>query len=297
MLRGQNHHRMNVMRMNVLGNRARIDVRTEAVSLPEIELPFSLNERLDKIRPTVREMREEAPEHLVYQAAVYDQCLQYVLSAPGTSIATATCCAGAGVSVSGSAVYYIPRHVGAHLPAGGSPVVKATATTSEEQGRITAWGRMGGPFGWSADRDLIAGALASFTHNWVGMLALFRDRPKLPQVQPWVLPNVTLAETKAPNQLVLPASYSFRLLRPALMATFDVIVKSDTPAKMGFDWWDPGKGDLARVEAVDLPAGDNRVILSIRGPPPIYSGFFNVNPIDAPAGVTVASVRTTPMSV
>jgi len=285
------------MRMNLLGNRARIDVRTEAVSLPEIKLPFSLNERLAKIGPAVREMMEEAPEHLVYQAAAHDQFLDYVLGAPGTSIATNTCCAGVGLSVSGSTVYYIPRYVGARLPAGGSPVIKATATISEEQGRITDWGRMGGPFGWSKDRDLIAGALASFTHNWVGLLALFRKRPKLPQTQPWVLPNMTLAETRAPNQLVLPASYTFRLLRPALMATFDVTVKSDTPTTIGFDWWDSGKGDLARIEGVDIPAGDNRVILSLRGPPPIYSGFFNVNPIDAPKGVTVASVRTAPMSV
>jgi len=270
----------------------------ESVTLPEkVELPLSLNERLAKVGPVVREMAEEAPEHVVYQAAAHDQLLDYVMGAQGTSIATSVCCAGVGISVSGSIVYYMPRYVGARLPAGGVPVVKATATTSEEQGRIATWGRMNGIFGWSKDRDLIAGALASFTHNWVGMLALFRDRPKLPQTQPWVLPNVTLAETKAPNQLVLPASYSFRLLRPALMATFDVTVKSETPTTIGFDWWDSGKGDLARIEGVDLPAGDNRVILSLRGPPPIYSGFFNVNPIDAVNGITVASVRTQPMSV
>lgn len=258
----------------------------------------TLNEWIDRIGPTVREMAEEAPEHLVYQSACHDLALEYVAGAPGTSIATNVCCAGVGLSVSGTTVYYIPRYVGATLPSGGVPVIRVADGVSAEQGRVTTWGRMGGPFGWSADRDLIAGALASFTHNWVGLLALFRDRPKLPLTQPWALPNMTLAETRAPNQLALPATFTYNVWRPAVQVAFVTDLKSDTPIEIGLDWWDAAKGDMARIESVKLDAGDNRLVAILRGPPVrIKSGFFTVNPIDASQGLVVSSVSTTPSCI
>lgn len=283
--------------MELLGNRAiKVELRREK---PERvlggRLLGSLNERLEKIGPTVREMAEEAPEHLVYQSGCHDLMLDYVAGAPGTSIATNVSCAGVGISVSGTTVYYIPRYVGGTLPSGGVPVVKVADGIRADQGRLTTYGRMGGPFGWSKDRDLIAGVLASFRHNWVGLLALFRDRPKLPLTQPWALPNMTLAETRAPDQFVLPATFTYNVWRPAMTVTFVTDLKSDTPIEVGLDWWDSARGNMARIESVELDAGDNRIVSTLRGSPmSIKSGFFTVNPIDAPNGLVISGVRTIP---
>jgi len=263
-----------------------------------VKLPLSLNEKLQEVRPVISKMFEEAPEHVIYQGAVHDLSLEYLKTAPGTSVAMDVCCAGTGVKVSGSAVYYIPRYVGSTLPSGGIPVYKYEKGVTEEQGRIVDYGRMGGPFGWSRDKNLIAGALASFRHNWVGLLALFRERPRLPSTEAWVLPNMTLEETKAPDQLVLPASYRYTLWRPATTVFFTVNTSSATPTKVGLDWWDANKETLARVEEIELPEGDNVIKAILRGPPfRIRTGYFTVNPIDAPKGMTVVSVTTTPTAI
>jgi hypothetical protein len=282
------------MLLNLLGQDIkRPEVEIERISeKPTLPLPGSLNEKLAALKPVLDQMYEEAPGHLRYQAAANDLILDYIMSAPGTSIATNVCCAGVGLSVSGTTVYYIPRYVGATLPSGGAPVIKAVNGKSEEQGRITDYGRMGGNFGWSKDRDLIAGALASFTHNWVGLLALFRDRAKLPQTEPWVLPNLTLAETVAPKQFVLPASYHYALLRPALLTRMFVEVSSETPLKLGFEWWDINKNSIARIDSLDVPSGDSTIRLLVYRLP--VRGYFNIEPIDAPKGLTVKSVTTIP---
>ena len=283
--------------MELLGNRAiKVELRREKPERALVgKLLGSLNERLERIGPTVREMAEEAPEHLVYKSGCHDLMLEYIAGAPGTSIATNVSCAGVGLSVSGTIVYYVPRYVGATLPPRGQPVIKVANGVSEEQGRIDRYGRMGGPFGWSRDRDLIAGALASFRHNWVGLLALFRDRPKLPLTQPWALPNMTLTETRAPDQLVLPATFTYSVWRPAMNITFVTDLKSDTPIEVGLDWWDAAKGDMTRIESVELDAGDNRIVSVLRGSPMlIKSGYFTVNPIDAPNGLVISGVRTIP---
>lgn len=281
--------------MRLLENRAiKVELRREKPERALVgRLLGSLNERLERIGPTVREMAEEAPEHLVYQSGCHDLMLEYMAGAPGTSIASDVCCAGAGISVSGTTVYYIPRVVGSRAwPVGVYKVANGSRST---QGTITGPGRMGGPFGWSTDRDLIAGSLASFRHNWVGLLALFRDRPKLPLTQPWALPNMTLAETRAPDQLVLPATFTYNVWRPAMTVTFVTDLKSDTPIEVGLEWWDSAKGDMARVESVELDAGDNRIVSALRGSPMlIKSGFFTVNPIDAPNGLVISGVKTIP---
>lgn len=285
--------------MRLLGNRAiEVELRREKPERPLLgEFLGSLNAKIEEIRPTLLEMAEEAPEHVIYSTACGDMLFDYVASAPGTSIGTSVCCGsgGKGAYVSGPVVYYCPRYVGATIPSGGVPVIKVANGVSEEQGRMTDYGRMGGPWGWSKDRDLIAGVLASFRHNFVELLALFRKRPRLPLTQPWALPNMTLAETRAPNQLVLPATFTYSVWRPAMNVTFVTDLKSDTPIEVGLEWWDAVKGDMARIESVKLDAGDNRLVTMLRGSPlMIKSGYFTINPIDAPNGLVVSGVRTIP---
>lgn len=263
-------------------------------------IPDIFNEKLKRLKEELAPMREEAPEHVVYQASVLDLIGYYIANAPeGTSVATNTCCAGAGVQVSGSALYRIDRYVGATLPSGGVRVTKVEAGKSEEIGRIAEFGRMGGPFGWAKGRDLIAGALASFTHNWVGFLGLFRSRPRLPLSNPWPLPNLTLRETVAPEQFHMPASMAYSIWRPSFIKDFYISMRAPTPVKVGIDFWDPFKNDLARIDEVDVPQGDTvtRIRMTATIPTAGQRGMLTINPTNAPQGLTVMRVDTRPASV
>lgn len=263
-------------------------------SLPTVDLPMSLNEKLDQMRPLMDEMASEAPGPVRYQAAAHALFLEFLSTAPPRSfISSNVTCAGVGLSTNnGNTIYVLTPQV-AYTPQN-QPIYRVKSGIWDEQGRLSSPGRMNGPFGWSKDRDLIAAALASFAHNFVAMLLGFWQRAKLPQTEPWNLPNLVLAETRAPNQLVLPASYTYQLLRPAVRTRFVIETSSSTPVSLGFDWWDSGKGNVTRIDKVDVAAGDNRIILAGRVP---MSGYLTINPIDAPKGLVIKSVNTIPRSL
>ena len=294
--------------MSLFDSRIKATVEVERLArLPTGRLPISLNDVIKRIRPKVKEMLEEAPDWVVHQSAVFEQSINYLMTVPGSPqahIGMNTCCSGAGVVVSGSIVYYMEK-APAYSPDdwyrryGDYPKIYiATPERTEVILKQDRLGRAGGLFGWSKDRNLVAGALASFTHNFVEALIAFVERPRLPQTRDWILPNLTLSETKKPEQFHPPASYSYAVARPAFNITFDVRVSSETPVELGFEWWDAYKNDLARVESVKVDAGDNRILAMLRGPPlRIRRGYFTINVLDAPKGLTITSVSTYPVSV
>jgi hypothetical protein len=52
---------------------------------------------------------------------------------------------------------------------------------------------------------------------------------------------------------------------------------------------------MTRIGSVKLDAGGNRLVAILRGAPlKIKSGYFTINPIDAPNGLVVSGVRTVP---
>lgn len=263
-------------------------------SRPTLKLPMSFDETLEAMRPGMDAMAEEAPGPVRHEVAARALWLDFLSSAPPVSrIGSAVACSGGVLSTNdGNTIYYFSG-TGRYTPVPiGQPIIKVANGTSEEQGRLTTPGRMNGLFGWSKDRNLIAGALSSYSHNFVAMLLGFFNRAKLPQTEPWTLPNMVLAETRVPNQFVLPASYTYST-RPAMSTKFIIETSSQTPISLGFDWWDSGKKDTARIDKVDVGAGDNRVIISVRSP---MSGIFTINPLDAPKGLVVKSVNTFPRS-
>jgi len=262
---------------------------------PLYELP-SLNETLAEIRPLVREMMEEGPNWTAYQAACFDHLHIFHDSAPKCRIGSNVCCNGIGVTISeGDVRYFTGRVVGRDPRTRPAPVYKSEAGAITRQGTIDRLGRMGGVYGWSVDRDLIAGALASFWHNYVISLIAYFKRPKLPLTEEWHLPNLTLEETREPEQFHPAASFVFRTL-PAPVMVFTIRVSCPTAAKLGLDWWDSGKGDIAKTD-VEIEAGRSNIIAYVTMPPLLTTGYFTINVLDAPRGITIESIYTTPPSL
>jgi len=214
------------------------------------------------------------------------------MQAAGAKIAQNIICAASGARVSdGETTYYHDRLVGATaFPA---TIYKTTRVTTTTQGRITGPGRMGGLGGWTLDKDAIAAALASFWHNWIATLIAFFDRASLPLTNRVTLPNIVLAETKEPKQLVVPLSTKFsRLPTPLLVTTVNI----SAPVKSSFwaEFWHSNKELAGKTDVIEIEAGTSEVV--IHHSPDILetSGFFNIEPNDAPEGLVIESVDLFP---
>jgi len=281
-----------------------IKVETEVKKIEKrLKLPRMVDKVFEEVSPTIEEMRDEAPDHLIYSSAVNQLMQEYSISAPeGSIIGHNTVCSGAGVNVPVVNVSYNLERATATTPevfkqsTGHYPAInKTTATATVKVGEQSTLGRMGGILGWSTDRDLVAGALASFFHNFVETLVAIVKRAMTPFDGEWVLPNLVLPETREPKQFVPPASFEYSVWRPAARVTTQFAVATATPAKIKVVYWDRNKKDLAATDEIELEEGTSTVKVALRGPPlAIKSGYMNVEPIDAPKGLTVSKVTAKP---
>ena len=304
-----------------IGLLGKVEIEGVEISIPKRplagRLPFTRMETFSRIEATLGEMAEEAPPHLWFETFARDQLFSFVANSPSSvNIASAVCCSGAGVGTTNTTVYFMERAAAyspddfnrryGHYPniyVAGSPqrVVMVMKGPS-----IESLGRANGDFGWDSTRDLVAFALASFRHNFQTAMVAYKGRGHIPTTEPWMLPNLVIdpkvvsvervyrSYIVEPPQAIPPASYTYRMWRPALVTRFTVGFKSPTPAVVGFDIWGSDKSSLARVEGIEVPKGDNQLTVLVRGAP--RTGFLNVECTDAPEGLTVASVDMRPMS-
>ncbi|MCK5615611.1 hypothetical protein KAR91_77820 [Candidatus Pacearchaeota archaeon] len=285
-----------------------LEARVQSVEilnkLPRVKIP-SFSQAQEIRRPQISAMFDEGPNWVLYMATVNDLSSIFLNTAPfGFRINSSGVCAGVGVNSSDGKVTYSTVPVVGSNPAVVRPdIFKTEAGRKTTQGQITAPGRMNGPFGWSVDRNLIAGVLASFRFNFLIILIAYFERGSLPLTRPWSLPNMVLAPelreegVLTPNQLHPAASFTF-LQRPSIVRnTYTIDTSCETPATLGIEWWDPAKRDLARIDALQVPAGSSRNIVTLKGSPLAKrSGFFNINVIDAPKGITIDKISVTPPS-
>jgi len=290
-------------------NRAQVSVEIEyieRVGAPKIELlPRSLNSVLKEFRPVVVEMAEEGPDWVAYSLAANDLSRTFIDTSPfGVRLAANTCCNTARAFVTDGEVSYYNEIRAAYDPEdfrrryGHYPrLYKSTKGTVVVVGSQDRIGRAGGIYGWSNDKNMIAGALASYRHNFVQSIIAYFKRPRLPLTTAWVLPNLTLEETRAPEQFHPAASFTFRHVRPSMVNRYVVTATCSTPAKLGLEWWASDKSDLGKAE-LELPEGTTRFVARLIGPPfRKIAGYFTINVIDAPKGITIESVTTTPMTI
>jgi len=155
-------------------------------------------------------------------------------------------------------------------------------------------GRAQGPYGWSDDRDLVGMAKEAPWHNYFVRLIGYFKRPRLPCTDKIRVPNVATPKD-FPSILNPPASYKFSGIAPAPVHTYVLEINTPTKSKVAFEWWNSNKEKVNRTDKRELKKGDNEVVANITGiPSPPMTGFFNVEVFEAPKGLTVKRVETSP---
>lgn len=278
-----------------------VEVSQQSSEVPEEAIPSSPDDFIEEARQRSIEMQDEGSEWSAFTGAVGMATNDFLASAPdGLNLGDDTSCSGVGVSASSGGVSYSIERVVGSTSFQEEPDI--TKTTSDGNvvvvGTVDSPGRMNGDFGWSSDGNLIAGVLASFSHNWVGKLLAYFDRPTLPfnpDNEGWKLPNLVLAETEEPSQFHPVGSFKYNL-RPSIFRQFTVSIIAPQDSVVGIDMWNSNKESVTRIESQEIPEGESELVISSAG----YmqnSGFLNINPLDAPAGITITDVTSLPRAL
>jgi len=301
----------------------------------KFDMSFHPDEAFGKIEPIVSEMGEEAVNWGFMDSVCGELMRTYSLTAPikmlfGYNVT----CSNIGVQTNdGTTVTVYTEEKGpAYSPDdfnkryGHYPriwrVVRNTRTgeviskdLAHMQDRL---GRAGGTFGWDKYRSCVAGALASFKHNFEAMLMAVAKFAKTPLTKPWVAPNMVpevlkrerekwhVTELK-PDQFYLPFCFRYHTRFPILNRVhFRIGMYAPEGGDVGIDFWNVYKGDRARIGTVKLPAGHSEINIGMRCSPlsigqriDISSGHLVINPISTndKGSVTCSYVVTTPPSV
>jgi hypothetical protein len=278
-----------------------LEVSKVSDEVPEGAIPPKPEDFIEQARKRQEEMVEEGNEPQAYAEATSQTVAGFIRSAPdGLGFGEDTSCAGVGCSASGGGTQYSIERVVGRRSFNEEPDVTKIGSDGSEQvvGTIDSPGRMNGDFGWSSDNNLIAGALASFTHNWVGTLMAYFDRPQLPfnpDNDGWQLPNMVLEETEKPDQFHPVGSFGFDL-RPSYFRRFTVDIVAPSAATVGIDLWDSEGSSISRIEGQEIEKGQSQLLISSFG----YggnSGTLNINPLDAPDGITITNVSSVPRAL
>lgn len=280
-----------------------LEVETSRISdeIPDGAVPRKPEDFIEEAQQRQDEMQNEGAPHQAYAEAASQTLGGFIASAPdGLGFGDATSCTGVGCTASGGGTQYsIERVVGARSYQEEPDVTKIGQDGKEEVvGTIDSPGRMNGDFGWSSDGNLVAGALASFEHNWVGTLMAYFDRPQLPfspDNAGWQLPNMVLEETEEPDQFHPVGSFGYNL-RPSAFRRFAVNIAAPSEATVGIDLWDSDNNSISRIEGQEIPEGESQLLISSFGYGP-NSGVLNINPLDAPDGITITKVSAIPRPV
>lgn len=278
-----------------------VEVAATNESFPDSGYPEGPENFIEAARTRQENMFEEGNPHQAYAAATSDALNGFIGSAPeGFGLSDDTSCSGVGCQASGSGTQYsIERVVGSTSYTEEPDVTKITPEGGEQVvGTIDSPGRMNGDFGWSKDGNLIAGALASFEHNWVGTLLAYFERPSIPfdpDNSGWQLPNMVLPETEEPKQFHPVGSFDYNL-RPSFYRQFNVGIAAPTEATVGIDMWDNSNSSISRIKGQEIPEGTSQLTITSIGTSP-NSGVLNINPLNAPEGITITSVSSIPYGI
>ncbi|RLI83674.1 hypothetical protein DRP04_00715 [Archaeoglobales archaeon] len=179
-------------------------------------------------------------------------------------------------------------------------------------------GRAGGTFGWDKFRCCVAGALASFRHNFEALLMAVAKFAKTPLTKPWLAPNMVPEVLKRekekwgvtrlkPDEFYLPFCFKYHTRFPILnRVSFKIGMYTPKGGEVGIDLWNIYKGDRARIGKVKIPPGHSEINLSLKCSPfsigqriDISSGHLVINPISTgdKSSITCSYVVTSPSSV
>jgi len=287
--------------------------RLEGLLPPRAEMVF------DKIKDTLKVMREvgEAPDQLIQESFAREMMKTYTVQSPRrVAIASNVCCHGAGVQCGTYKIYYMDRkpayspedwrrrygsypNIYLHDKATGQTITVGTMKGPSHEGL----GRAGGYTGWTSDGDGFGFALASFKHNFEALLAGIEQRATAPTTESWTLPNLVLdpeivqremryhAKIVEPPSACPPASYEVSTyLVPRI--TYLIGIKTDIDSTLILQIRDiTTKKEYAHTDIIEVPAGGAVLKMHVRSIPFVRAHILDINPVDAPHGITVSYVK------
>lgn len=273
------------------------ELSIENSNVREELVPPRVDDFFQESQPRFDEMEEEGPEWSQYSTSANATMGAFLETAPeGLGFSDATNCTGAGVTAgTGGVTYSVARTVGPNPSELQPDVFKREDGSETVVGTIEGPGRMNGDFGWSNDKNLVVGALASYTHNFVSSILAYFDRPSLPfnpDSGGWQLPNLVLNETEDPDQFHPVGSFTYSV-RPSLYKQFNVEIQASQDSTVGIDLWDSNKQSISRIESQEIPEGTSTLTITTVGFGN-NQGYLNINPLDAPDGLTITAVSTQP---
>lgn len=241
------------------------------------------------------QMGDEDTNWLHYSEAVNNiMSTKYISSLQdiGAAVVSNVTCSAINSSVSnGNITYNREVRVGAtNWPV---KTFKVASTGTTEQGTLTGPGRMNGLGGWSADGNMVAAILASYSHNFVVSLLAYFSRASLPLSKSVELPNLVLAETRDPPQFVPPLSMAYRV-PPTPVMTNTIRVSAPVDSSFYVVIWDSSMKEIGKSDVLSVSAGTSDVIVNSQLSPFENTGYFNIEPYDAAQGLVIESINTIP---
>jgi len=298
-------------------------------SIRRMGVTMNATESIDKIASVIESMEEEAPDWVKMTAIAQDSMKAYSVTKPWDVVfGFNICCGGAGVSTTDGTVVTYEMERGAacdpegfkrkygHYPRIWRIETKAGTEVKRElvleQDRL---GRAGGVFGWDKYKVMIAGALASFKHNFEEYIHAFARYAKVPLRKAWVLPNVIPdvnkvearkwhAKIMKPPTFCPPAVLRYRTKFPILNQVLIRIGLYNPDRKtstVGVEIWNYEKQNRAQIKDIEVPPGNSELRIKLRCNPlsisqrvDISNGYVTVEPIQANEGIVVTYATSEP---
>lgn len=297
------------------------DVSTERNSL-EIDrsiIPQSPRDIFEETFSEIDVMEQEGTQPMIAESIARKQFNRMAVnSPPGFSFANDIHCSGASLSMGSAGKLKTASFSGAGggtSPASGASIEgvtqagnTTTVATFDNTTHKERLGRLNGYNGWGKFGDSTHMAFASFEHNFQVLLMGYADVPSLPVNSDWQLPNMVVspniqniedrynASIKVPENMAPSARYSFSHAAPTPFVRFNIeTTVSNSDTKMYVQVMDSNKNSVAVTNEIEVPEGNATTSVAVRGSPlEIKSGYLNINPSNAPEGITVNSVSSFP---
>lgn len=266
-------------------------LQTQVEVLPKLglKLPTSFNERLDRMRTDIPTTISDVREWM--QIAGVENELLWAMADDYANAG------GEILSLSGDP--YIPGVAVADYKIVAVPLAQAQS----EGMRITKNGALMATIpldskGWTNDK-LTIGMFPRLGEavQWIGNLFHYRQFAKLPNSAIVTLPGI-ISQNGTP--LSPSAVYSFNLVRPSMQQTIQFDAQAPVESKAKVHIWDTSKNTIVSSQEATIPgsaAGDgSRLSFTFVGFAP-KRGFIEIEPTNAPSGMSVANIITRPMSV
>jgi len=145
---------------------------------------------------------------------------------------------------------------------------------------------------WDDLKQLLIMYVKLWTKQNRVLFNFFRRFSRLPFSGDLPIPSV-IADDGTPLGLNMP--FSFQLIRPALRTVFSFSAQVPEETTIQVNLWDSGRNTITKSSEVVLPEGGHDVVATFRATP--TSGYVELDPVRAPSGLTIANVRSTPLSI